>query len=483
MSIRVRMWSNSIGHQRAAEDEQDEPDDHQADPARGDVEQREEDAEEQQRRAEVALDDDDAERDRPHRDHRREVRQRRQPERPEPRVLLDEQRPVLGQVAGQEDDEDDLEQLGRLAAERAELEGQALAVDLRAEARTSAAAGRRRPRPRCTCSGAASCRSGRRSRASSRRSSAPEQPDELDLGQAERRRRRTSGVTRSCGSRSISSSEIPPSIADGRQQDLVRPAAGEDLRGVGGEQRARGRSSRPCGSYRPNVPLTVAPSDTLPTTRATATRPSSRSSSQRGRGRIGPRTRGRRGRPGAPRRRPRGIRHAERPLEPHPDLADLELVAEAQRRDAVDPLAVDERAVGAAEVLEVPAPAAVGQDGVLGRGERVVDDDRVVDVATERRDDVEPERVAGRPARRSAIEDDQPPGPIGRLAGRRAQVAQQRPDDPVRGTGRGGPGTGGGRAHSDEQEAVHQSDAPRRPRRRARCPRPRAGRRRRGRPR
>ena len=120
-------------HQRAAEQEQDQPDDDQADPAGGDVEQRQEDAEEQQRRAEVALDDHDAEGDRPHRDHRGEVRQRRQPQRPEPRVLLHQQRPVLRQVAGQEDDEDDLEQLGRLAAERSELEGQALAVDLRAE--------------------------------------------------------------------------------------------------------------------------------------------------------------------------------------------------------------------------------------------------------------------------------------------------------------------------------------------------------------
>ena len=43
-----------------------------------DVQQREEHGEEQERRAEVALDDDDAEGDRPHRDHRREVRERRQ---------------------------------------------------------------------------------------------------------------------------------------------------------------------------------------------------------------------------------------------------------------------------------------------------------------------------------------------------------------------------------------------------------------------
>ena len=156
-----------LGHQRAAQHEQDQPDDHQADPARGDVEHRQEDAEEQERGAEVALDDHDAEGDRPHRDHRGEVRQRRQPQRPEPRVLLDQQGPVLRQVAGQEDDEDDLEQLGRLAAERSELEGQALTVDLACPGRRSAAADRRRPPPRCTCSGAASCRTGRRWRGSS----------------------------------------------------------------------------------------------------------------------------------------------------------------------------------------------------------------------------------------------------------------------------------------------------------------------------
>ena len=48
-------------------------------------------------------------------------------ERPEPRVLLDEQRPVLGQVAREEHDEDDLQQLRRLAAERADARGSAAA--------------------------------------------------------------------------------------------------------------------------------------------------------------------------------------------------------------------------------------------------------------------------------------------------------------------------------------------------------------------
>ena len=41
-------------------------------------------------------------------------------DRTDRRRLLDEQRPVLGQVARQEHDEDHLEQLGGLAADRAE---------------------------------------------------------------------------------------------------------------------------------------------------------------------------------------------------------------------------------------------------------------------------------------------------------------------------------------------------------------------------
>ena len=99
-------------------------------PRRRHVEEDQEDGEEEERRAQVALDDDDREGDGPHRDHRREVRQGRQPERPHPRGLLDEEGPVLRQVAGQEDDQDHLQELRRLAAERPDGEGQALAVDL-----------------------------------------------------------------------------------------------------------------------------------------------------------------------------------------------------------------------------------------------------------------------------------------------------------------------------------------------------------------
>ena len=121
------------GHQRAADDEQDQPDDDEAEPAGGDIEHRQEDPEEQQRGAEILLDDDDHEGDRPHRDHRRQIRDGRQPQRTDACVLLDQQRSVLRQVAGKEDDQDHLEQLGRLAAERPELDRQALPIDLRAE--------------------------------------------------------------------------------------------------------------------------------------------------------------------------------------------------------------------------------------------------------------------------------------------------------------------------------------------------------------
>ena len=110
---------HELVHDESADQEQQDPEHDVGDPARGRVRQQQEDGEEQQRRAEVALDHDDPEGDRPHRDHRREVRQRRDRERADPRRLLDEQRPVLGQIAGEEHHEDHLEQLRRLAADRA----------------------------------------------------------------------------------------------------------------------------------------------------------------------------------------------------------------------------------------------------------------------------------------------------------------------------------------------------------------------------
>ena len=188
----------------------------------------------------------------------------------------------------------------------------------------------------------------------------------------------------------------------------------------------------PCASYSRNEPLTVAPSDRLPTSSAIATKPSSLSSSQRGRGRIGPSTRGSAGAPAGRLARVASTVIRPRPFEPHPDLADLQLVAEAHRRDALDAAAVDVRAVRAAEVLDVPAAAAVGQDGVVGRRERVLDDDRVVDVATERRDDLQAERP-GRPAAHRSATRARPAG----------RVARSAPGPPLAGraAGRGRRGT------------------------------------------
>jgi hypothetical protein len=101
--------------------------------AGGDVEQDEEHREEQQRRAQIPLDDHDPERDRPHRHHRGEVRDRRQPQGPDAGALLGQQGPVLRQVAGEEHDQDHLEQFGGLAGQGPDRERQAGAVDLAAE--------------------------------------------------------------------------------------------------------------------------------------------------------------------------------------------------------------------------------------------------------------------------------------------------------------------------------------------------------------
>src|SRR4029078_9860636 len=119
---------------------------------------------------------------------------------------------------------------------------------------------------------------------------------------------------------------------------------------------------------------------------------SSFASRQRARGRIDPKIDGRAGaaavmapsRPGSP---PRRV--AARPLEAETDLADRDDAAEADRGAALARRAVDERAVRAPEVLDVPGPAAERQDRVLGRHELVLDDDGFVDVASDRRDRVE----------------------------------------------------------------------------------------------
>ena len=95
---------------------------------------------------------------------------------------------------------------------------------------------------------------------------------------------------------------------------------------------------------------------------------------------------------------------------------------------------------------------------MLGRCERVVDDDRVVDVASQRRDDVEPERLPDRRLTTGRLEDHETSWPIAGLPRGGSQVAQERSNHAVQEEvdqreeqQADGP--------QDEQEAVHQSSA------------------------
>ena len=67
---------------------------------------------------------------------------------------------------------------------------------------------------------------------------------------------------------------------------------------------------------------------------------------------------------------------------------------------------------------------------MVSRCERVLDDDRVVDVTTERRDDLQAERLAGGWLTTRRGEHDQPARSFSGFPGRRPQVAQQGADDP-----------------------------------------------------
>ncbi len=150
------------------------------------VHQGEEHREEEQCRTEVALDHDDPEGDRPHRDHRREVRQGRQADGSEPRVLLDQEGPVLGQVPREEHDEDDLQQLRRLTGERPDAERQPLTGDVGAEheGEQQETDADRRPRVLVPSQPAV----GTDHDAERRRDGEPEQqPDQLHVPEAQRR--------------------------------------------------------------------------------------------------------------------------------------------------------------------------------------------------------------------------------------------------------------------------------------------------------
>jgi hypothetical protein len=121
-----------VCHERSGH-EQDQADEHVAAPAGRHEQHRQEGAEEQERRAEVVEADDDEHDRREQGEHRQEVRQRRDRQEPEPDPRARQQGPRLGEVPGDEDDEDDLQQLSGLHAHRPEVDPQARAVDRVAE--------------------------------------------------------------------------------------------------------------------------------------------------------------------------------------------------------------------------------------------------------------------------------------------------------------------------------------------------------------
>ena len=128
-----------VGHGRGeepgADQEHRHADDDEREAAGGDVEQGEEGGEEHQRAAEVADEDEHEHRGAPDDQQRPEVLERRQGDAEHPPGADDQHLAVLAQVAGEEDDDADLRELGRLEGERADLHPEVGAVDLLADPR------------------------------------------------------------------------------------------------------------------------------------------------------------------------------------------------------------------------------------------------------------------------------------------------------------------------------------------------------------
>ena len=130
MSTRSPTCADGGREEPGADEEHRQPDDHERDPVRRRVDQREKGAEEHQRAAEVADEDEHHHRGAPDDEHRPEVLERRKRDPGEPLGADDEDLPVLAQVAGQEDDDRELAELGRLERERTDLHAEVGAVDL-----------------------------------------------------------------------------------------------------------------------------------------------------------------------------------------------------------------------------------------------------------------------------------------------------------------------------------------------------------------
>ena len=123
------------GEEPGAEQEHRHPDHDEGEAAGGDVEQGQEGGEEHQRAAQVADEDEHEHRGAPDDEQRAEVLERRQGDPEHPARADDQHLAVLAQVAGEEDDDADLRELGRLEGERADLDAEVGAVDLLADPR------------------------------------------------------------------------------------------------------------------------------------------------------------------------------------------------------------------------------------------------------------------------------------------------------------------------------------------------------------
>ena len=124
---------NGRGEEPGADQEHRHPDHDEGEAPGRHVEQGEESGEEHQRAAEVADEDEHEHRGAPDDQHRAEVLERRQRHPQHPPGADDQHLAVLAQVAGEENDQADLRELGRLEGERAELDPEVGAVDLFAD--------------------------------------------------------------------------------------------------------------------------------------------------------------------------------------------------------------------------------------------------------------------------------------------------------------------------------------------------------------
>ena len=118
-STRSWTWGTWEAKNQAPTHEQGHADDDEREAAGRHVEQGEEGGEEHQRAAQVADEDEHEHRGAPDDQQRPEVLERRQGHAEDPTGADDQDLAVLAQVAGEEDDDADLRELGRLEGERA----------------------------------------------------------------------------------------------------------------------------------------------------------------------------------------------------------------------------------------------------------------------------------------------------------------------------------------------------------------------------